>query len=56
MRESECEEQGPVLKRQKTNNGGRQAQDEAFWGRFDKCLKEKIDSYGQNMKVGKWKE
>ncbi|KAJ4481361.1 hypothetical protein C8R41DRAFT_869013 [Lentinula lateritia] len=56
MRESECEEQGPVLKRRKTNNGGRQAQDEAFWGCFDKCLKEKIDSYGQNMKVGKWKE
>ncbi|KAJ3916495.1 hypothetical protein F5877DRAFT_69026 [Lentinula edodes] len=47
---------GPVLKRCKTNNGGRQAQDEAFWGRFDKCLKEKIDDYGQNMKVGKWKE
>ncbi|KAJ3890472.1 hypothetical protein GG344DRAFT_77848 [Lentinula edodes] len=48
--------QGPVLKRRKTNNGGRQAQDESFWGRFDKCLKEKIDDYGQNMKVGKWKE
>ncbi|KAJ3900086.1 hypothetical protein F5879DRAFT_993197 [Lentinula edodes] len=45
---------GPVLKRCKTNNGGRQAQDEAFWGRFDKCLKEKIDDYGQNMKVGKY--
>ncbi|KAH7873929.1 uncharacterized protein C8R40DRAFT_1171848 [Lentinula edodes] len=56
MRESECDEQGPVLKRRKTNNGGRQAQDEAFWGRFDKCLKEKIDDYGPNVKVGKWKE
>ncbi|KAJ3925588.1 MAG: hypothetical protein NXY57DRAFT_967572 [Lentinula lateritia] len=39
MRESECKEQGPVLKRRKTNNGG-----------------QKIDDYGQNMKVGKWKE
>ncbi|KAJ3924316.1 MAG: hypothetical protein NXY57DRAFT_970193 [Lentinula lateritia] len=32
MREFECEVQGPVFKRQKTNNGGRQAQDDAFWG------------------------
>ncbi|KAJ3922620.1 hypothetical protein F5877DRAFT_63910 [Lentinula edodes] len=55
MREFECEAQGPVFKRRKTNNGGRQAQDDAFWGRFDKFLKEKIDAYGQNMKEDQWK-
>ncbi|KAJ3898722.1 hypothetical protein F5879DRAFT_1026412 [Lentinula edodes] len=46
---------GPVFKRRKTNNGGCQAQDDAFWGRFDKFLKEKIDAYGQNMKEDRWK-
>ncbi|KAJ4477732.1 hypothetical protein C8J55DRAFT_489732 [Lentinula edodes] len=56
MRESECEEEGPVLKRRKIGNGGRQTQDEAFWGRFDKYLKEKIDEFGMNMKDDKWKE
>lgn len=55
MREFECDVQGPVFKRRKTNNGGRQAQDDAFWGRFDKFLKEKIDAYGQNMKEDRWK-
>ncbi|KAH7879368.1 uncharacterized protein C8R40DRAFT_1166609 [Lentinula edodes] len=55
MREFECKVQGPVFKRRKTNNGGCQAQDDAFWGRFDKFLKEKIDAYGQNMKEDRWK-
>ncbi|KAJ3872053.1 hypothetical protein F5051DRAFT_433355 [Lentinula edodes] len=56
MREFECEEEGPVLKRRKIGNGGRQTQDKAFWGRFDKYLKEKMDTFGINLKDDKWKE